>query len=452
MSDPSDNRPLREDAGDPQGTVTRQVDPAAESLANALRVSFRVLTVIMVFVVMAFLLTGFKSIEAQEIGVKRVFGKIVGTAEQGLAYTYPFPIGQIEIVNTSERSLMIDDFWMHETAADVGRELYERRAKSKGLRPGWDGALITGDRNLLHVRLTCQYAIQGAEGAVAYLQNVEDLDETVRSEVCKAAIRAGSGRTADGIKRFEKSAFTRDILERAQRGLNALTKLEGREFEAIRIRKISIEKDGWPLQAQRAYLDAQNAVSERDEVRNQALADARRILNEAAGANYEALVGRPDQFVGALEDNLASPASGEPYDLIGQYEAESDPVESARILEQIEQVLLSSSTGGEAAALIADAKAYKTQVIQSAESRAQRFAELLAEYEKAPQFMLERRWADTRDQILSNPTVEKFYIPPGREKTILRISRDPEVRKEIQRERLKLRKEQRAGSGRAARP
>ena len=335
---------------------------------------------------------------------------------------------------------------MNETASDKTKKLYERHPQAKGLRAGWDGALLTGDRNLLHVKLSCQYAVQGTEGAKAYLQNIEDLEETVRSEVCKAAIVSASHRTADGIKRSEKSAFAGEILARAQRGLNALTKLEERDYQAIRISKISIVQDTWPLRALHAYLAAQKAVSERDELRSQALADARRILGEAAGANYEALVGRADQFVAVNRDNPPGAASDSPYDLIGQYSREGDPLKTVKILQQIERVLLRSTTGGGAATAIADAKAYKTQVIQGAEARAQRFEELLTAYQKAPQFMLERRWADTRDHILSAPTIEKFYIPPGRQKTILRINRSPEIRKEIQRELLKLKKEQKAKS------
>ena len=87
MDDAPNNETPREDLRDSGGTIQGEMDPATKSLADALRVSFRVLTVIMVFVVIAFLLTGLKSIEAQEVAVKKVFGKIVGTAEQGLAYT-----------------------------------------------------------------------------------------------------------------------------------------------------------------------------------------------------------------------------------------------------------------------------------------------------------------------------------------------------------------------------
>ena len=108
---------------------------------------------------------------------------------------------------------------------------------------------------------------------------------------------------------------------------------------------------------------------------------------------------------------------------------------------QIEQVLTSNTTGGRASELIADATAYKTQVIQSAESRAKRFNDLLAEFNKTPEFMLERLWADARDEILSSPLVEKVYLSMGKQKTVYILNRPPEVAREIQRELWKLKQQ-----------
>jgi len=416
-----------------------ETDPATQSLADALRVSFRLLTAIMVVVVIGFMLTGFKVIKPQEVGIKKVFGRITGTADPGLAYTWPFPVGKIITVATGEQSMAIEDFWLNETATDKTTELSQRRAPAKGLRPGWDGALLTGDRNLLHVKLICQYLVPSAEGAEAFERHVKDPKEIIRSVVCQASIMAAAERTADDIKRAGKTAFASEIRRRSQRYLNELTTVDGHPYEAIRISKINVERDTWPLRALRAYDAAQKAVSQRDEVRNQAIADARRILNEAAGSNYEVLVG-PAQSSGDFVGDGVGQDDGadKPKDLIGLYEKAHDQDAQTEILEQIDSILLSNATGGKASEIIAEAKAYKTRVIQEAESRAKRFDQLLAEYDKAPRFMLERYWAETRDSILSSPTNEKYYLSTsGDQKTVVRISQEPSFRKEIQRELMK---------------
>ena len=58
-------------------------DPAQKSLADALRVSFRVLSIVMIFVVIAYLLTGVQTVKPQEIGILKRFGRQVGLAQEG---------------------------------------------------------------------------------------------------------------------------------------------------------------------------------------------------------------------------------------------------------------------------------------------------------------------------------------------------------------------------------
>ena len=443
-----ENSNMQEDASSreaPPGTPAKAEgasDRAQESLADALKVSFRVLTIIMIFVVIAFLFTGFKSIEAHQVGIIKVFGRVAGTAEEGPAYTYPFPVGQIELVDTSERTLTIEDAWVYESDSDKLKPLHMRGASSGGLQPGYGGALLTGDRNLLHVKMICKYAVQGPEGAKVCKQNIEDLEETIRSQVCKAAILAAAKRTADGIQRRDKAEFSQAVSREAQRGLNQLTSVNGRAYEAVRITAINLTST-WPLAALPAYLNAQKAISEQAELRNQAIADARKILNEAAGANHEVLVGNVEEFAASAQRTSPIESRQGQYNLVGQYVKETDPERANQLLAQVEEVLMGPSVGGEASAIIADAKAYRTQVVQGAESRAKRFDELLSEYEKNPQFMLERHWAEVRDAILSSGTVEKVYLTPAEGKTIYRIGPDPEIRKQIRREMLKREKEAR---------
>ena len=110
--------------------VPSETDPASRSLADALRVSFALLTFIMVVVALFYLGTGVATIEPHQAGIKKVFGKRVGpVAREGLAYTWPFPIGEIELVSIKEQKLSIDDFWLHETPEDKTKELSARRAR-----------------------------------------------------------------------------------------------------------------------------------------------------------------------------------------------------------------------------------------------------------------------------------------------------------------------------------
>jgi len=420
--------------------VARSTDPAGESLANALRVSFRLLSVLMLVVLFFYLLTGVKSIEPYQVGIKTRFGKIIGVAEEGLAYTWPFPIGQIEIIDTKEQRLTIDDFWMREKPEDKTKELLERSSMAAGLVPGFDGALLTGDRNLLHVRLTCTYAVRQPREFKTYVagepvagkgrgSQKEVTDAVVRSSLCAAAIRAAAFRTADGLQRTERDEFALDVMEFAQEGLDALK-------TGIRINNVLLTDTTWPLRALPAYIAAQQAVSEAEKRKNAALAEAEKILNEAAGASYRALVGDLDRQAAQWTEG----GDG----LIGEYikaRRAGDEVLAEQLLARIDSVLLSNSTGGEASRIIAQAREYRTGVLERIKSRADKFNELLPGFLQTPELMLERLWASAREDILNAPSVEKFYLTTDRTPTVLRISRDPEVFKQIMREQLKAAKE-----------
>jgi regulator of protease activity HflC (stomatin/prohibitin superfamily) len=106
---------------------------------------------------------------------------------------------------------------------------------------------------------------------------------------------------------------------------------------------------------------------------------------------------------------------------------------SAALLAKIDDVLRSHDTGGQAARIIAEAEAYRTTTIQRITARVQRFRELLPAYEKTPDMLLQRLWTDVRESILNSPTVEKFYLTFGPDKTMVKINQDPNVLAEIQR-------------------
>ena len=196
---------------DPEDQDPRQLeqamDPASRHLANALRVSFRLLTVIMIIMMGVYLFTGVKFIEPHQVGIKKFFGRIDGVVDQGLAYTWPYPVGDIDIISIKTQELAIEDFWLHETPRDKTKPLSERSAPRGGLRPGWDGALLTGDRNLLHVKLNCLYVITDPEAFKRNIPEGQDAvkpqDEVIRSAICQAAIHAAAQTTADSLMRAE---------------------------------------------------------------------------------------------------------------------------------------------------------------------------------------------------------------------------------------------------------
>ena len=418
-------------------------DPASQSLANALKVSFRLLTLIMIGVVVAFLLTGIKTIESNQVGIKTRLGQVVGLAPQGLAYTWPYPVGDIEIANVQEQQVNIDDFWLYELPGEQAKPLLDRKP-TVGLTPGRDSALLTGDHNLLHMRLACKYKIADP---LAYRQNVgpldmpqDDLNAPIRSAVAKAAIRAAAHYTADGLQRTNRDDFAGEVRTVAQAELDRLG-------AGMQLTQVLLVQTTWPLRTLLLVTEAQNAVSEAEQRRNQARANAESTLNGAAGPAYKLLVGDPTRIHTVTATAPASRAAKdrqavlEEGGLIGLYRQERDAAartgdfsRAEQVLAQIDELLTSSAVGGLASQIISMARADSTATVERAKSRAERFSELVAEYEKAPQLMLERLWAQTRDDILSGKSVEKFYLSMGSNKTVVQINRSPEIIRQLSQE------------------
>ena len=68
-------------SGDAAADIGR-VDAAERSLSEALRISFVILKVIMIALVVAFLVSGFKTVGSNEQALRMAFGRITGTGEE----------------------------------------------------------------------------------------------------------------------------------------------------------------------------------------------------------------------------------------------------------------------------------------------------------------------------------------------------------------------------------
>ena len=411
----------------------RAADPAAESLASALRVSFRLLTIILIAIVVAFFLTGVRWVESGEAAVVYRFGRIVKTVQGGPCFAWPFPVGRIDVVDLQAQDLQVDDFWMGETPEDKTKPLSERKPQSAGLRPAWDGALLTGDGSLIHARLQCTYRVNANaslgvqhDPLVKYCLNVRAADpadqtaakDLLRSVLCREAIRLAGGRTAESIRR-NQDQFARAIERGAQELLDELE--SGLMINAVTLRF------SWPLRVREDFEAATTAGQAAEKEIKAALAEAEEQLIRIAGPDYAILVSKPSRLLaGETDDELG---------LIEQYalalEADDDPI-AAALMADIEAALVKDITG-QVRPMIAGAIAEVNTSLDALDGRVGRYQELLGEYKARPEFVIGRLWADARDAILSNATIEKYYVTSGDGKLVVKIDRDPGVARRIQR-------------------
>jgi len=417
-----------------------QMDPAQQQLARALRSSFRLLSVLMVLVLILFAVSEVTSIGPNEVGIVYRFGRIQDdVVEEGLAYAWPFMIGRIEEIDTSQKEIEINDFWIFEKPEDRTRPLIERNVPREGLRPGYDGALLTGDQSLYHVRLRCGYQVRSANDrldekvhpAIQYKLNVTDAPEMIRSAVCSAAIQAAGHRTVNDLY-SNRGSFAIEVEKRAQKRLDDL-------LSGMRIVNVSVTDGTWPLQALGDFAAAETAKNKNKAVTDAARAKAARILQLVAGDTYTQLVGDP---IDREDQNPEDKKADIPYDLIGQYAKArttgtgADNDESEAILAQINKVL--SRTKGKARKLIDDARTKSTEFTEATKRRARRFTELLPKYNENPEFMLAAEWSKVLSEIFASPTVEVVIVGAGDRKVVIHTKQDPDTVARIVRELAKL--------------
>jgi len=102
-------------------------DPGNQAIAEALRLCFIVLKLVMVGAVLAFIWNGFFTVQANEQAVVLRFGALRGgeslraILKPGLHWAWPFPIDEVIKIPgmNAEQELIVNDFWYSETELEA---------------------------------------------------------------------------------------------------------------------------------------------------------------------------------------------------------------------------------------------------------------------------------------------------------------------------------------------
>ena len=135
---------------------TSQLDSANRSLAEALRISFIILKVIMVGIMLAFLATCFQIIAPQEQGILLRFGQICAAdsgevaLKSGLHFVLPYPIEElVKIPVETKTNLVVNTFWYFQTADEVlGDKTKPQARPPEKLDPLTEGYCLTRGEDL----------------------------------------------------------------------------------------------------------------------------------------------------------------------------------------------------------------------------------------------------------------------------------------------------------------
>lgn len=409
----------------PQIRPREELDAAGKSLSEALRISFIILKVIMVVLVIIFLASGLRTVGSNEQALVLRFGKIRGIGESrvlgpGLKLLFPYPIHEIVKIPTAKKqTLPINSFWYFQKSLDVlpkGPKTRERFGDT--LKPKEDGYCITrgeqqsqlapgatgSDYNIVHSKWQLTYSIDDPERFFknVYIEDIKpgqshadviekSLTPLLKPLVEHSVVSAMVNYTIDDVIQ-NPGSISKNVQRLVQQKLD---KIE----TGIKVISIQLTERIWPRQVDDAFQASIRARQASQKAISQAKGYAENTLNEAGGPVA-------DRLLKALRDQNP-----------GEQETE----------------LLWAQLAGQAQERIAEARAYRTKVVETAKANAEYLQLLLPEYKKSPELVIQKIYQDAIEDVLNNAE-EKMIIQPtkgtkGAEFRI-KLNRDPTIKPE----------------------
>ncbi|NUM34703.1 MAG: protease modulator HflK [Candidatus Brocadiae bacterium] len=258
---------------------SEELDPASQSLLDALNLSFRILKGIMVILVILFLSSGIFTVEQNEEAMVLRFGKIQGSMvdrilKPGLHWTWPYPFSEvIKIQAGQEHTLLIKDFWYYEKEGQAAKKAPDT------LNPEEDGYCLTGDANIIHTQWQVRYLIIDS---YQYFTQAKDPQELLQSILCQCIVQVTAGFSAHDALRNQVDIVRNRVKEMTQEHVEKLNL-------GIEIQGLAISQVAAPRQVQDAFQDVIRAKNERDKKVEAANNYKQQVLNKAMGEQAEIL-------------------------------------------------------------------------------------------------------------------------------------------------------------------
>jgi len=211
-----------------------------------------------------YLLTGIAQVEKDERAIVRRFGRVVARPGPGLWIGFPYGIDRIDRVPVR-----------------VVRQLpvgYNPDESSDA--PGLpNGQLLTGDQNLVNLKLVVEYAIDDRDGSLEnYVVNRDQVDAVLYRETETLAAEWIGSRTVDRVL-GGRAALTQWIATRLP------DRLDKQNFGIV-LQRVSVEYLAAPEEVRDAFEAVNQAQTNIRTRRNQAEQEAERQINDANTLKY----------------------------------------------------------------------------------------------------------------------------------------------------------------------
>ncbi|MEK6702348.1 MAG: SPFH domain-containing protein [Planctomycetota bacterium] len=414
--------------GGPDGEpgANEGLDPANQSLADALRVTLRIVQIGMLVLAALFAISGSQSVRENERGVKLMFGAIVDPSVQpGLSINPPYPVGELIRVDSGQSELKLhEEFWVFAAnKADLAKPLDQLNATTS-LTPGQGGSTITADGNLAHTQWKVIYKREdAAKWATNVLPEAERI--LVKSAVQRGVVHASAKiNIEDMLKQTGGDSGT--LTTRAK--LIAQAQLD-RANSGIVIQQLLLENAIPPLSVRLQFNNVQSAVAVGAKLKEDAETEARKILNVMVGGADRQIRTLLDEYERAVEAPVGvTPPAGT------RTKEQALALINALLEEkfvEIDGVTVEGIRSGEVAQIIDEAKRYRTDIVTQREGEAKLFATKLLQFRSNPELLVATEISSAVNAFLGRQDVQLMALPGGTNYINIALNRDPEIMKEI---------------------
>jgi modulator of FtsH protease HflK len=224
------------------------------------------IAIILLFVVVIWLASGFYRVQSEELGIVLRFGKYVRDADPGLNYHLPYPIETVLLPKALRVSTLSIGMTLIDDPARRGRTIRDVPEES---------LMLTGDENIVDVDFTVLWRIK-PKGAADFLFNIQNPEGTVKA-VAESAMREVIGRS--NIQPILTGART--LTE--QRVQELMQKMLDNYGSGILIQQVQMQKVDPPQQVIDAFRDVQAAQADAQRLQNEAQTYANRVIPDAKG-------------------------------------------------------------------------------------------------------------------------------------------------------------------------
>ncbi|MBX3367451.1 MAG: hypothetical protein KF912_09090 [Phycisphaeraceae bacterium] len=411
---------LRRDGEDGAASANALMDPANQSLAEALRITFHLLQGAMVVIAALFLLSGFRSVREGEVGIRLLFGRASGgELPPGFQPSAPYPFGDMVKVQRAGRPMLLDsEFWPY--VQEKSRDLpIDRLPATNVLRPGIDGSLITGDSNIAHTRWRATYR---RADALKWAENVhpEQEDRMLRSIISRGVIHAVAQTPIERLLK-QSSDDQGSVASMAKELAQSMIDDMGLGIE---IERLYLDDKVPPLRVRPNFIEVESAASKSAKERADAEGQASETLSAMAGEAAVPLLG----MITSYEVALSTGDSAEADRILSKIHAvlDGEPVEVDGEMRQYR-------IAGEVSAIMSEARLYASREVSARRAEYSMFKARADQFAQNPDLTLRQAWLDAYTSLQSRDMVQTLVLPSGARGVELIINQDPQIIKDLDR-------------------